>query len=78
MHQLVLHVERAYKLREIQRPLQLIWNQETLNLRVISLDIIGSVVASVCFFEFEAAESSALTRCRGLMHAISRTFSQGK
>ena len=76
MHHLVLHVERAYKLREIQRPLQLIWNQETLNLRVISLDIIGSVVASVCFFE--AAESSALTRCRGLMHAISRTFSQGK
>ena len=76
MHQLVLHVERAYKLREIQRPLQLIWNQETLNLRVISLGIIGSVVASVCFFE--AAESSALTRCRGLMHAISCTFSQGK
>lgn len=63
MHQLVLHVEGAYELREIQRPLQLIWDQETLHLRV-------------CFFE--AAESSGLTRCQGLMHAISRTFSQGK
>lgn len=76
MHQLVLHVEGAYELREIQHPLQLIWDQETLHLRVISLDIISSVMDSVCFFE--AAESSALTRCRGLMHAISRTFSQGK
>lgn len=59
MHQLVLHVEGAYELREIQRPLQLIWDQETLHLRVISLDIISSVMDSVCFFE--AAESSGLT-----------------
>lgn len=76
MHQLVLHVEGAYELREIQHPLQLIWDQETLHLRVISLDIISSVMDSVCFFE--AAESGGLTRCQGLMHAISRTFSQGK
>ena len=54
MHQLVLHVEGAYELREIQHPLQLIWDQETLHLRVISLDIISSVMDSVCFFEAAA------------------------